>query len=297
MTTASKIQSYISDQEFSFREEFKTQVARLKTEKSKQKVLAFLEDGRLDLALEYLEDQNKTWIPWLHDVYLSSVKLEQKDYIFNPTEEEANNNLAETIAAILLLLTNNQKTLFNRIWEDGYISGKSSAEIVKEWQKYVGLTETQYQRLKKFEQQLKERQAQDRQARDDGEETTPLTDKELLLIVDGRQNQMFDSRADMDSRDVVSQITDAGRLAVLNQMMADDPELEVEKGWISRRDDRVRYSHDQHTGMDGQWRPLNGHFNSPSGARLFKPHDPAAPLSETAGCRCFLIYRLKYNAI
>jgi hypothetical protein len=297
LSTISEIQSYITSQEFAFREEFLAQVKKLKSEKSRQIVLGFLEAGRIDLVLQYIEDQNKTWIPWLHDVYLSSVKLEQKDYIFNPTEEETNSNLASTIAAILLLLTNNQKTLFYRIWEDGYISGKSSAEIVKEWQKYVGLTETQYQRLKKFEKQLKERQAQDRQARDDGEETTPLTDKELSLIVDGRQNQMLDSRADMDSRDVVSQITDAGRLAVLNQMMADDPELEVEKEWRSRRDDRVRFTHDIHTGLDGQIRPLNGHFNSPSGARLFKPHDPAAPLSETAGCRCFLIYRLKYNAI
>ena len=70
---------------------------------------------------------------------------------------------------------------------------------------------------------------------------------------------------------------------------------EAEKGWMSRRDDRVRYSHDQHGGMDGQWRPLDGYFNSPSGARLFQPHDQNAPLSETANCRCFLLYRLRYR--
>lgn len=293
MPTISEIQSYIASQEFAFREEFLTQVKKLRSEKSRQIVLDFLEAGRIDLALQYIEDQNKTWIPLFHDVYLKSVKLQDENFPFNPTEDKTNDDIAKIIAALLLILNNNQKNLLLYIWNNSYLNGQSPIEVVKEWQKFIGLTDTQYRRLKEFEAKLKDNQAKDRQARDDGEEIKPLSDKEIKTMVDARQDQMLDSRADMDAREAISLIDNAGRLAVVNQMLASDQEYEAEKEWRSRRDDRVRWTHDPHGGLDGQKRPIDGYFNSPSGAKLFQPHDPSAPISETANCRCYLIYRLR----
>jgi len=295
LSTISEIQSYIASQEFAFREEFLAQVKKLRSEKSRRIVLDFLEAGRIDLALQYIEDQNKTWIPWFHDVYLKSAKLQDEKFPFNPTEEETNNNIAKIIAALLLILNNNQKNLLLYIWNNSYLNGQSPIEVVKEWQKFIGLTDTQYRHLKEFEAKLKDNQAKDRQARDDGEEIKPLSDKEIKTMVDARQDQMLDARADMDAREAISLIDNAGRLAVVNQMLASDQEYEAEKEWRSRRDDRVRWTHDPHGGLDGQKRPIDGYFNSPSGAKLFQPHDQGAPISETANCRCYLIYRLKYK--
>lgn len=57
------------------------------------------------------------------------------------------------------------------------------------------------------------------------------------------------------------------------------------KMWHSQSDDRVR---DTHQVLNGQRRALGESFDSPSGAKLRYPHDPLAPISEVARCRCFL---------
>jgi hypothetical protein len=55
--------------------------------------------------------------------------------------------------------------------------------------------------------------------------------------------------------------------------------------WMSQHDDRVR---ETHVGLDGQTIPLGSVFVSPTGATLRYPHDPLAPIEETANCRCGL---------
>ena len=286
-------EDYIIEQEAAFREEFKRQTESLK--KQKKKLLAFLDDGRMDLAIAFLEEQNKSWLPWFYDVYQKSVASEldlQNDFIFDPTKtEEARKKIAE----FLLLLNDIQKQLFTYVVNEGWINGESDSTIVNRWQKLVGLTETQARRIQDFRAKLLNQQRIDRLSQDAGEEITPLKDGEIEALVDQRVSQMIDARADMDARNFISQIDSTGRMAVINQILDDNPEATAEKGWRSRRDDRVRRTHTQHEGMDGQWRPLDGYFNSPSGARLFQPHDPSAPISETANCRCFLLYRVKYN--
>lgn len=67
----------------------------------------------------------------------------------------------------------------------------------------------------------------------------------------------------------------------------------VYKVWRSRRDNRVRPTHGD---LEGNRVPLSNHFITASGASLMYPHDPAAPLHETAGCRCRLSYLVKDNA-
>ena len=62
----------------------------------------------------------------------------------------------------------------------------------------------------------------------------------------------------------------------------------VYKVWRTRNDDRVRSSHGE---LEGNKVPLSQPFNTITGAELMHPHDPTAPLSETAGCRCRLSYR------
>lgn len=61
-------------------------------------------------------------------------------------------------------------------------------------------------------------------------------------------------------------------------------------GWKSRRDNRVR---DTHQSLNGLWVPFGGRFVSESGALLRFPGDPEAPPSETMGCRCRLVYRFR----
>lgn len=61
----------------------------------------------------------------------------------------------------------------------------------------------------------------------------------------------------------------------------------VYKVWRTRRDTRVRSTHGD---LEGNRVPLSNKFVTFEGNELLHPHDPAAPLSETAGCRCRLSY-------
>lgn len=58
-----------------------------------------------------------------------------------------------------------------------------------------------------------------------------------------------------------------------------------EHRWLSQRDGKVRPSHAQGTGVDGEERPLGEPFSN--GCRF--PGDPEAPAREVVGCRCTTI--------
>lgn len=60
--------------------------------------------------------------------------------------------------------------------------------------------------------------------------------------------------------------------------------VQIDRTWLSRRDQRVRGSHDKgEGGADGQVRPLGEPFRV-GGVDVRFPGDPAAPLRETANC-------------
>lgn len=82
------------------------------------------------------------------------------------------------------------------------------------------------------------------------------------------------------------QAIDAGQLT----------EAQVTKTWVSMRDNRVRFTHDEHGGLDGTTVPFSGVFISPRGGVLRYPGDKQAPIAETINCRCHLRFNVDFLA-
>lgn len=100
------------------------------------------------------------------------------------------------------------------------------------------------------------------------------------------ENQLLELRAQSIARD---QATAAYNLGVSTaQQQADDLGLMsgFKRKWLTAADERVRSSH---AAMNGQVRAVGEPFISGNGYALMRPHDPNAPASETANCRCMVI--------
>jgi len=64
----------------------------------------------------------------------------------------------------------------------------------------------------------------------------------------------------------------------------------IKKTWNTRQDERVRHSHED---MEGITLSSTTAFTvGPTKAKMQRPGDPAGPMNEVAGCRCFLSYQL-----
>ncbi len=123
----------------------------------------------------------------------------------------------------------------------------------------------------------------------------PLTVDQIDGIVGRYSDRMLDLRGEMIARtETMMSIAESRHSAMMAQIesgkLAAD---EVSKIWRSARDNRVRHTHRI---LNGKSVPLDGVFQSVSGAMLRFPGDPQAPVSEVSGCRCWLEYKIDYFA-
>ena len=84
-----------------------------------------------------------------------------------------------------------------------------------------------------------------------------------------------------------TQITLAATKGGSRIISEDKGEIELHKTWISRRDTKVRKTHAQHTGADGQTVPVSEPFIV-AGVPMRHPGDTTAPMSLWINCRCWM---------
>lgn len=85
------------------------------------------------------------------------------------------------------------------------------------------------------------------------------------------------------AREVVTAARESARYELATELGV------TRKRWRTRRDGRVRPTHG---GLEGNTIPIDQPFITLNGDPIMLPGDPAAPISETAGCRCRLSYIL-----
>jgi hypothetical protein len=124
-----------------------------------------------------------------------------------------------------------------------------------------------------------------------------LTREEVSKITGRLADSYLQLRGETIARNETMQAMAKGRDDAIRQAVAAG-KIEAEtttKTWRNASDGRVRPTH-QHGSLGGQTVPLDQPFVSRSGAQIRYPHDPAAPTSETLGCRCWVEYKMDFFA-
>jgi hypothetical protein len=123
----------------------------------------------------------------------------------------------------------------------------------------------------------------------------PLNAETITRIVGRYSDRLLELRGEFLARTETMMALSKGRDdAIRQQIAAGKIRVEdVTKIWRSAGDNRVRHTHRV---LNGKKVPMDGVFQSPSGATLRFPCDPRAPVSEISGCRCFVSYDIDYFA-
>jgi HK97 family phage portal protein len=94
-------------------------------------------------------------------------------------------------------------------------------------------------------------------------------------------SRMPSYRKELIARTETTRLQSAGSYNLFREWGVD------EKEWLAAMDDRVR---EAHAALNGQVKPVNEAFESPTGGHLMYPGDPASPI-DGYNCRCTLLPR------
>jgi hypothetical protein len=320
MSELTRIDRLLTDVETDVRKVFLDYIRRIQSPDSLQRIAAFLEEGRIDLVTDYLSnafasfEQNvaaavaksaTSEISALESVLIAALLANNAfstitTLTFIPTSNDAVRAVQDMARSLRFNIVDGERNLFPTLFSDSM--GMSSQERARFFTRHVGMTLRQYQALRNYERQLREnsRRTLDRALRDPKfdeaiQSGRPLTQAQIDRMVESYRRNLLAARSETIARTEAGRMVNEGRRIGLLQalMQAQLDPANVAKTWRSMRDNRVRPTHKHGSGLDGQTViGMDTPFVSPSGATLRYPHDPQAPFSETANCRCFVIYSL-----
>lgn len=174
----------------------------------------------------------------------------------------------------------------------GRARGWTEGKIARELRAGIGLNAAGARAVENFRRMVEEGDAEAlrRALRDrrfdpsirrsiDGE---PLTAAHIDRIVDRYRARTIAARAELIARLETQRAIGAGLNAYFEQAFAAGALGDVEQVWFNRPPN-VR---DSHAFMNRQRRPFGEPFLSGDGNSLRYPGDPAAPISDTAHCKC-----------
>ena len=306
------IEELLSSETEKFRKFVKNFLRKMKSPETSEIIREYLESGRPDLVIEYINNQSSDFNAAILAAFLGGATAEtlliasqildnRISTSFDITYYNTVAELAKIQGDFVRQFNASNSELFRKISAD-MISGRYAInEAVKLIIENYGLTPKQFDAVQSYRIALEnlssnalQRELRDvkydnfiRSSIDKGK---VFTATEIERMVRSYRRNMIESRVGSISRTMAKAALETGRAQAALQIerkLANNG-LKIVKEWRSKRDGRVRYTH-QHGNLDGQVVEENKTFLSPSGARLRYPGDPQAPLRETINCRCMLL--------
>lgn len=222
---------------------------------------------------------------------------------FDPTDLRAAAVMRDAALNLIRAFTQGQRQATRQALTQAFATGQGTQAMARAFKDSIGLTATQEQAVRNYRGLLEggSREALDRALRDrrfDPSVTraanggAALSPEQIDKMVDGYRGRMLASRAETIARtEAATAVSQARDLAFeQNRAAAGISSDDVISTWRTVMDGRERDTHRQ---MNGQVRPYGQPFQSPSGAIIRYPGDPAAPASERINCRCHRLWRIQ----
>lgn len=200
-------------------------------------------------------------------------------------------------------LTFEQRSLYNRILQDGLSGGVNPRQTAIRLRSSLGLTQRQYEAVLNYERLLRSNSASAlrRQLRDKRfdptirraiRDNTPLTEDQIQRMVGRYRERYTRYRSEVIARTESLRAVNAANWEAYQQAIDQGvtSEDKLTRTWNTASDNRVR---DSHGDMQGQERKPSEPFRSGNGNELLYPGDPRAPITDTAQCRCAVATRME----
>jgi hypothetical protein len=203
--------------------------------------------------------------------------------------------------------TDQQRAAVRLAMSQGFAAGDRNYEaMARRFRSAIGLSAQQEAWAQSYERLLRagstlalDRDLRDRRfdpsVRAAAEGRRQLTEPQIERMMTRYRERLQAFRAVTIARTEGVRIMSEAQQMALTQVM-EDTELDsgdVRQTWHTNMDGRERLTHGL---MNGQRRALGVPFDSPGGAQLRYPGDPAAPADEVCNCRCYRSFNILRGA-
>ncbi len=220
--------------------------------------------------------------------------------LFDPAQER---HIAEYALRQIVEMSNAQREAIRAAVRDqSVLEGIGPIEVARTIRQAIGLTTYQQSVVASFRTQLDQLdpRALERELRDKRYDrtlraaiasNTPLDADKINAMVDAYHRRMLALRAQTIARTESIRAESYGGLSRAQQILDQNPELEVTKRWLATADNRTRDTHRDLNGkeVDG----MTTHFITSAGNQIRWPLDDTAAADEVINCRCTLQYIFK----
>lgn len=251
-------------------------------------IQAFAEGAR-DLPIDREQSDPKSWLEVDFDSLNPAVRRHMADYALD---------------RIVEISTAQRDAIRAALMQGPVLRGIGPLEVARVIRQAIGLTAYQQSVVEGFRAGLQalDPRVLDRKLRDRRydsvlsraiETGVPLTAHQISAMTDAYHRRMVALRARMIARTEALRATSYGGLARAQEVLDDNPELEVIKKWLATKDERTR---DTHRDLDGrEVEGMGTAFVTTKGNPIRWPLDDKAAADEVINCRCTLqfIFRPK----
>jgi hypothetical protein len=302
----SRIEGLLDSEEIRLRRELLAAIESVKDQVKLKNIQVLIEQGQFEEALALTGSIPVILSSAVDRAYIRSGESTAEQIsnvigvsvVFDITSDRAVNAMRNSKLRLISEFTRGQRGATREALVNGLQRGLNPKQQARAFRDSIGLTERQVKSVNNFRNLLERNSSESlsRRLRDRRFDSTvqraidskvPLNAKQIDNMVNRYSSRFIKYRAKIIAESEALSVINQANEDMFSRSIEDDlfAEKKITKEWFTRRDDRVRSSHDF---MLFQQRAEGESFLSGLGNLLRYPGDRNAPIEDIQGCRCFV---------